>query len=201
MDIIKMKCGVCVGKGIVQVICTYGGCNGSGQTWCNGEYYGCRGCGGDGNTTYGVPTVRGCGRVSTKCIECDGTGIKKESVLEKKVMEMRDEHEIKLTELQDTQREQLLVIHKNEEKLREIVDGHQSTIGELNKQNSKLSETNKLLLKNQQIMSEYISNASYEYSKIMMVICQKLKMLNDEELVGSIKQLMDVPKSWLLDKQ
>ena len=71
------------------------------------------------------------------------TCIKKESVLETKVMEMRDEHERKLSELQDAQRKQLSVIRKNEEKLREIVDGHQSTIGELNKQNSKLFKNSK----------------------------------------------------------
>ena len=175
----KSKCGVCVGKGIVQVICTYGSCNGSGQTWCNGEYYGCRGCGGDGNTTYGVPTVRGCGRVSTKCIECDGTGIKKESVLEKKVMEMRDEHEKKLTKLQDAQREQLSVIRKNEKNLRKIVDGHQFTISKLNEQHLELSAANKLLLQNQQIMTEFINNATCEYSKIMTIFDKKSKMLED----------------------
>lgn len=112
-------------------------------------------------------------------------------------MEMRAEHEKKLFELQDAQHEQLSVICKNEEKLRKIIDGHQSTIGELNKQNSKLSETNKLLLKNQQIISEHISHASYEYSKIMMVICQKLKMLKNDEyksLLSHVEQFTCKPK-------
>ena len=141
----------------------------------------------------------------TRCGACINIARDKEHAaiikpLELKVTQMREEHEEKLTELQDAQRAQLKVVKQNEDILQQMVDSHQLTISGLNDQNSQLSTTNKMLLQNQQMMTAFMSKASGEYSKIMSVVCKKFETLNLMEgdeykmLVDSIEKVTTYPK-------
>jgi len=99
--------------------------------------------------------------------------------LEGKMTDMRDEHGEKLTELQENQQKQLETIQRNEERLQEIVDNQQTSINELNVQNSNLVSINGALSENQNRLSDFQGAFIGEFEKIMMMVCTKLQKLEE----------------------
>ena len=153
------------------------------QFWKNQR---CPSC--DGQKTENHRIV-GNGKKWNTCTSCSGTGKMNPVILalEKKTKQMRDDHKLKLDEIQEVQKIQLDVIKHNELKLQEMVDNHQLSISKLNDQNAQL-------LQNQELMMKFVVDASRKYKEMMAYMCEKIKskgLIEDDMLETNIKLLDD----------